>query len=108
MPEGTTPAGQPNPALPLPVPHTTAARPGGTARLWAWLLVLALALGAGAAAWRFMGAEPGPVADAQRMPAGTVVTEAALAVPSNVASRPPRVTVAEALPITNVPVAVPW
>jgi HlyD family secretion protein len=74
MPEGTTPAGQPNPALPLPTPHATAASPGGTARLWAWLLVLALALGAGAAAWRLMGAEPGPVADAQRMPAGTVVT----------------------------------
>ena len=41
-------------------------------------------------------------------PAGTVVAEAALAVPSNVAAKPPNVTVAFGLPITSVPEAVPW
>ena len=40
-------------------------------------------------------------------PDGTVVAEAALAVPSYVAAKSPRVTVAAALPITSVPVAVP-
>ena len=37
-------------------------------------------------------------------PAGTVVAEAALAVPSKLAAKPPKVTVAVALPITSVPV----
>ena len=37
-----------------------------------------------------------------------MLAEAALGVPSKVAAKSPRVTVAEALPMTSVPDAVPW
>jgi HlyD family secretion protein len=74
MPEGTTPGTPPHPGLPLPKPTPA---PRRARRLSPWLLGLALLLALAGGAWWLAARPRPPVADAPRMPSGTVVVRPA-------------------------------